>query len=182
MIKEKIDVKSSSINNKGIFATVLIKKDETICFLKGKKIKINKLKKRYASGKERLDDPLQISNYEYIDLEYPYVYFNHSCSPNAGIRAKNELVALENIKKGEEITFDYSATVWEKEENESRKDWGDKYSDIKIKCYCPSKKCRKYIGDFLDLPENIKNKYLKSKILQNFIIKNYKKFNKKMRI
>lgn len=34
--------------------------------------------------------------------------FNHSCDPNAGFRDKITLVAIEDIKMGEQVTFDYA--------------------------------------------------------------------------
>lgn len=35
------------------------------------------------------------------------VYVNHSCDANCGLRGEITVVALRNIKKGEEITQDY---------------------------------------------------------------------------
>ena len=35
---------------------------------------------------------------------------NHSCEPNGGLRGEAVLVAMRDIKEGEEITFDYATT------------------------------------------------------------------------
>jgi uncharacterized protein len=43
-----------------------------------------------------------------IDMEEPADFINHSCSPNAGICGQITLVAMRDIKQGEEITFDYA--------------------------------------------------------------------------
>ena len=168
---EKIKLKKSKINGKGIFASENIKKNETICFLKGKEKNIPQIKKEYLEGKEKINDPLQIKEDTYIDIEKPYLYFNHSCNPNAGIREKNELFAIKNIKKEEEITFDYSTTSWEK-------DWGLKdEKEFAMKCNCNSKNCRKIIKDFPYLDKKSKQKYLKLKALPDFIINKLKNTN-----
>lgn len=176
-MKEKFKVKRSKINAKGIFSSSPIKKNETICYLKGKRISINTLKKLYDSNKERMTDPLQISSNQYIDIDKPYLYFNHTCNPNAAVIKKNKLIAIKDIKKNNEITFDYATTVWKKEQNKERKEWGN-YADMSIKCNCKSKNCRKIIGDFLDIPKKLRERYIELKIVPNFIIKNYKKYKK----
>jgi hypothetical protein len=58
-------------------------------------------------------------------------FFNHSCEPNAGIKEKFTVVAMENIKPGEEITYDYAMTDCDK--------------DDYFKCNCGAKNCRKFI-------------------------------------
>jgi hypothetical protein len=40
----------------------------------------------------------------------PGDFFNHSCSPNAGISGQIALVALRDIAPGEEICYDYAMT------------------------------------------------------------------------
>lgn len=46
------------------------------------------------------------------DPRYAWRYLNHSCEPNAGM-AGMRLVALRDIARGEEVTFDYNTTEWE---------------------------------------------------------------------
>jgi len=154
----KIEVHDSKIEGKGVFASHNISKGELISVFRGEKISIPQLKTRYKSGKERIDDPFQISYDMYILLKKPYIYFNHSCSPNAGIRKIKNLVAIRNIKKGEEITYDYSTTEWTDD-----KAWGiDWFHKWKIKCKCSSKNCRKTIRIFPALPKKIQTKYYNS--------------------
>lgn len=161
----KLEVKKSSINNKGVFAKSFIKKGERICFLKGKEKTIKELKKIKISKKE-LGNLLQISQTKYLKVNKPHLFFNHSCSPNVYVKGKNELSAIRDIKKGEEITFDYSTTVWE--------DWGKGHKPWRMKCNCKSEKCRKIIKEFHLLPKRIKFKYIKNKFLPNFILNNLK--------
>ncbi|MFY7967456.1 MAG: SET domain-containing protein-lysine N-methyltransferase, partial [Pirellulaceae bacterium] len=84
-------------------------------------------------------NPLQISANRYIDLEAPGVYANHSCDPNAGIRNDTDLVAIQPIRRGEEIRYDYSTTMWE-----------DHWTLI---CHCGSNQFRGLVADFPTLPE-----------------------------
>lgn len=61
-------------------------------------------------------------------------WFNHSCNPNAGLKGQIILVAMKNIKKGDEITFDYVMSCSQK---------GKKR--VLFSCNCESKQCRKEV-------------------------------------
>lgn len=87
-------------------------------------------------------------------MSEPYVLVNHSCNPNAGIKNSRILTAIKNIKKNEEITYDYS-TVWFEG----------------FKCKCGNTNCRGYISDFLGLSKKDKEKYLKLGVVSEFIKK-----------
>ena len=152
-MKKDIYVKKSKFG-KGIFANRNFKKGETICFLEGKRAGLEVIQALKKKKREILVDPLQISDDQYIDLNEPYLYINHSCGPNAGIKGENQLFALKHIKKGEEIFFDYSTTM-----------------DEGIDCQCGSKKCRGKIGDFFTLPKSLQNKYIKLGAIPDFIRK-----------
>jgi len=94
-----------------------------------------------------------------LQIGYDKYLVNHSCNLNAGIKNNVILFAIKNIKKGEEIKFDYSTTVDE--------------DDWTMKCECHQKNCRKIIKDFKYLPKNTQKKYLKLGIVQRFIAKKY---------
>ena len=149
---EEIIYVKNSLFGKGIFASRTIKKGEKICIMKGKKISAKQLDKVVKSGRNILVDPLQIADDRFINLTRPYVLINHSCSPNAGIKKENVLFALRDIKKDEEILFDYSSV------------WLEGFV-----CKCESKNCRKYIGDFFTLPGSVQKKYMKLGIVPRFI-------------
>lgn len=75
-------------------------------------------------------------------------WFNHSCEPNAGLKGQIFLVAMRDIKKGEEITFDYVMSCAQR---------GKKR--ILFKCSCGSSSCRKEITNHdWKLPE-LQKKY-----------------------
>jgi len=65
---------------------------------------------------------------QYILQGIPERYVNHCCESNTRVRGQSD-IAIKSIKKGEEITSDYSkdATV------------------LNFKCLCKSKNCKKYI-------------------------------------
>ncbi|HVT74804.1 MAG TPA: SET domain-containing protein [Candidatus Paceibacterota bacterium] len=100
-----IYVAQSSIEGKGVFAKRDFKKGDTVFLFKGRIYKrVNKDQHdTYANpnsigfGKNLWIDPIG---------KFPFI--NHSCNPNMGIRGRVTFVALRDIKKGDELTFDYS--------------------------------------------------------------------------
>mgnify|MGYP001572637729 CR=1 FL=1 len=76
------------------------------------------------------------------------MYLNHSCDPNIGIKGRVTFVALKNIKKGEEVAFDYSTTE------------DDMLWHLPFKCMCVSKNCRSKIRSIQFLPHKIFKAYL----------------------
>jgi len=103
-MKELIYVKETPDRGAGIFAARNIAKDEIITEFEGPKVIIEQ-----AEGipKEVMDHLLNVSVNEYIIVRNPAARTNHSCDPNAGIKRDVFLVAMRDIKKDEEITFDY---------------------------------------------------------------------------
>jgi uncharacterized protein len=74
----------------------------------------------------------------------PAKYINHSCEPNCGMRGRFALVAMRDIAKGREITFDYDMTensVW------------------RMKCRCGTRSCRRLIRGFRFAPKVLRSKY-----------------------
>jgi uncharacterized protein len=99
---------------------------------------------------------LQIAPATYIDLEPPGVFANHGCEPNAGLRDLVSGFALRPIARGEEILYDYSTTM-------SEQKWT-------MRCHCGAPSCRGVIGDFHDLPDALQRRYLAMRIVQPFIV------------
>jgi SET domain-containing protein len=159
----KFKVENSRLG-KGCFSTEFIKNGEFICFCQGKEVSWNEQERRYLEGKDRLDDPLQMSETEYIELDRPYIYFNHSCNPNSGIRGKNELIAIKNINPGDEIVYDYSTVTWDDL-------WVKTHGSWTMNCACNEKNCRKIIGDFLTIPESRRREYIMLGIVPDFILR-----------
>jgi uncharacterized protein len=90
---------------------------------------------------------LQIGEFQWLDPSVcnPGCYINHSCNPNSGIRNSVEMVAMRDIIKGEEVTFDYSTS-------ESEDGWY-------LICHCGEKNCRRIIKPYEFLSKELKLKY-----------------------
>lgn len=140
---------------KGIFAKKFIKKGEEIFKFTGNLINF----KQTLERENNFGDPLQIGKDLYLNLEEPMRFINHSCNPNAGIKNNVVLIAFDDIRKGEEIYFDYSTTMDEDH-------WV-------MQCKCGNANCRNIIKDFKYLPAQVKQKYLDLKIVQEFIAVQY---------
>ncbi len=63
----------------------------------------------------------------------PVDYINHSCEPNCGFQGQIFLVAMRNIKKNEQISFDY-CMVLSKAKNVKK--------EYRFNCECGLKTCR----------------------------------------
>lgn len=156
MIKKFI-AKNTKKYGKGNFATKDIKKGEVVFVLGGKRFDVSEFANKVNSGKEYIDDPFQIGRRTYIDLNETSRTFNHSCNPSCGIRKNSELFALRDIKKGEELTFDYSLTI-------APTEWS-------MKCKCGTKACRKTLGDIVSIPKKRREEYKEAGAIQSYMKK-----------
>jgi uncharacterized protein len=155
----KLLIKDSKHGGKGVFAGEDIFRGGVIFVLDGEIVSFDEGTKRVLQGELRNDDPLQIGEKEFLILDDFSNLFNHSCSPNAGLRKRSELFALRDIPKGEEITYDYStvvapnidATIWT------------------MKCNCQAENCRKEIGNILSIPPTVLQKYIEANALQDYM-------------
>lgn len=129
----KVKCKKSSIHGIGVFAENNIKNGEVIGVIGGIIVPISEIKEYWAKvGGDfgaQLNDEFYIVPSSKRELEETGV-FNHSCNPNVGWAGEIIVIAIRDIKKGEEITMDYGmySTVLES-----------------FKCNCGSKNCRKII-------------------------------------
>lgn len=108
--------------------------------------------------KRKPDNVLQIGSDTYIDLRAPGVYGNHSCTPNAGVTPGLRLVAIKAIRKGQEITYDYSTTM-------------DRWTECSFRCACVSPACRRIIRGYSKLRAALRKKYRKLDVVQRFLIR-----------
>ncbi len=140
---KKIYVGKSKIHNKGIFAGSNIKKGEIVFIIKGKLVKFF-----VHNKKDALYGPnwVGISKNIWIDPNKPSKYLNHSCNPSCGIKGKVNVVALKDLKKGDEILIDYSII-------EEEKLWY-------MNCNCGNKNCRGKVKSIIHLPIKTYKKYL----------------------
>jgi len=118
----------------GVFATADVKKGERVAIFGGKIMLIDDM---YKMPAEIQHLPMQIEERFVLgppgSVPEDTEFFNHSCCPNSGFKGQIFLVAMRDIKAGEEITFDYAMTVSE-----------SVGSDMVfcMKCSCGSSLCR----------------------------------------
>ncbi len=92
----------------------------------------------------------QIGENEFVSPIGFMALVNHSCNPNCGIKLNetgaHDYVAMQDIKPGEEITFDYAMQNYD-------------VGYFPSKCLCGAKDCRGKIGGWKDLPIDKKKQY-----------------------
>ena len=118
-------VKKSKIQGKGVFAgrdfrkgEIVMRWDTSTALIESDARKIPLKKRKY----------LVRSNGLYILTQPPEKYLNHSCMPNTMEKSHCD-ITLRNIRKGEELTTDYSLDG----------------PHIKMKCACKSCNCKRTI-------------------------------------
>jgi uncharacterized protein len=140
MNNPKIEVRKSK-TGKGVFAKERIKKGELLVTFDGKILGWNASWNRY-----QLHHAIQFEKRKWRLSDGIADKFNHSCEPNCGIKNLFDVVAMRDIKAGEELTWDYEMT----EDNETG--WF-------MRCKCGSKSCRKKIGAYRNMPATVRKKY-----------------------
>ncbi len=119
-------IKKSKIQGKGVFANINFKKGGIVMKWDASMILTQKEAKRIS---ERYRKYLVAYKGKFIVSTHPEKYLNHSCKPNT---KEGNLcdVAIRDIRKGEELTTDYSINA---------------PHHYKMKCACASKKCKKIV-------------------------------------
>ncbi len=161
MENNNFTLKDTNGYGKGVYANKNFKKGEIIYTLSGEVITFEESIRRIKSGIEKQTDSLQVGLEMDMDLDEFSRTFNHSCDPNAGLRKVSELFALRDINIGDEITYDYSATI------------GPNIPDSlwSMECLCGASICRKILHNVLSIPKERLDYYRREGALQDYIIK-----------
>lgn len=159
-LEQKFEIHDTGKYGLGVFALEKIRKGTVIWILDGEIISFDESIRRIKSGEEEQTDSLQVGLELDMDLDELSRTFNHSCCPNSGLRKTSELIALRDINVGEEITYDYSATIGP---NIPSSLWG-------MRCKCGSEKCRKVLKNINSIPSQQLKKYWLAGALQDYII------------
>jgi len=165
-----IEIKPSKIlkNEVGVFVTRNIKKDSVLVDAKHFsdiiRIKWKEFKKFDPITRKKIIDFCPATPEGFFapsDLNYISVawHLNHGCNPNVGFNKKYDFVAMRNIKKGEELYWDYG--------------FDETNPKFKLKCMCGSKNCRKTItgNDWVKLMNDSRKYSYFSPKLKDFIKK-----------
>ena len=130
-------IKKSNLDNRGLRAAINIKKGSKIIEYKGKIISV---KETEVNPKFDNDKAIYLFNLnKKYDLDGDFKYntarlINHSCDPNCevdGVGLKLWIYSIKDIKKGEELTYDYGFAFDQHFKN--------------YPCRCGTRKCVGYI-------------------------------------
>ncbi len=157
-------VRQAKGKGKGLFAIRDFKEGELILrkdITRLRRYSVGEMGRLITEGKLRKEDCEHcdyIGRGKYVLDFSPLSYINHSCEPNTRCESKRlgqqRVIALRDIRKGEEITYDYSLQAI---------DCLDGKNPWKMVCRCGSRNCRKVIqGDFFRLPKRIQRERLAS--------------------
>lgn len=129
-------IADSAIAGRGVFPLRHIRQGQKVFILDGPYITRDEA---IATGK--LDYAMPVSP----DLSHvgPENFINHSCQPNLGFIDDKTAVALVDIVPTTELTWDYSVLTVD--------NWT-------MRCECPWPECRKKIGNYRDLPPQLRER------------------------
>jgi len=124
------EVRPSTIQGKGLFATRAIAKGEIVA-VKGGHVLTKQawtaLERDLGPADIQISEGLFIAPVDQAQRDGSMLYTNHSCDPNLAIQGQIVLVAMRGIAAGAELTIDWATT-----------DDGD----YEMQCRCGSADCR----------------------------------------
>jgi len=130
-LNPKCEAREHPAGGCGVFALAPIDKGELITLWGGciiKKDELDPSMPRFTQRVLQVDEGLYLLTAE---EQEPTDCFNHSCDPNLGFTGQIGLIAMRDIGKDEELTFDYAMSD------------GEPYDEFD--CFCGSSNCRKKI-------------------------------------
>ena len=130
-------IKKSNIDKRGLYASKDIKDGTKIIEYKGKIVTKKEVEKNSKFDNDKAIYLFNLNKRYDLDGDFKYNtarLINHSCNPNcevAGVGLKVWVYAIRDIKKGEELSYDYGFG------------YDEFYKDFP--CRCGSKNCVGYI-------------------------------------
>lgn len=148
-----VEARASKIHGTGVFATRNFKKGELVLTIDDSDPVPNRSQLTPEQA-IHIDVFIGKDGKEKVTfMKSPEKYINASCDPNVCSRTDMKsgvriAYALKDIRKGEEVTWDYALNSWE--------EW-----DIPVECNCGSPNCRRVIhGNFFTLPRDVQLRYI----------------------
>lgn len=159
------NIRESEIEGLGVFAQRDFKRGEHVFHVDLTKLKRYSLKEFPRLRKEHPELDLRhsdhVGNGKYVIDYSPASYMNHSCDPNCYSKMRTiaikDVYALRDIRKGEELTVDVTATSIDQFD-------GKGFWRTDEPCKCGSKNCRGIgdYGDFFKMPKSWQKKYYRN--------------------
>ena len=104
----------------------------------------DKVEERLGPAEIQVTEDLFIGPATRKEREGGMMHLNHCCEPNLGVQGQIVFVALHDISKDKELTFDYAMT-------------GDE--PYEMKCNCGAQNCRRVIAGRDWMKKDIQQKY-----------------------
>lgn len=144
MDNSKVEIRRTKGRGCGVFASEKIKKGEEVAAFDGK---VYGWRSRAWQSNERdvLHHAIQFAEKKWRDSAGIARVINHSCEANCGIKDLFRIVAMRDIKPGEEVTWDYEMT--------EESPW------FRMRCRCGTPGCRGHIGNYQNMPPSVRKKY-----------------------
>ncbi|HUI00303.1 MAG TPA: SET domain-containing protein-lysine N-methyltransferase [Nitrososphaerales archaeon] len=136
-----LEIGDAGAKGRGVFAARIIESGELVWDYGGEERWINDIPAEVWQYCFQVD----YDRYVLPERGSPGWFMNHSCEPNCVIMGRTRIVALRRISRGEEVTFDYSTNVG--------------WDGFSMECKCGSGSCRKVVGSYSRLPEEVKGRY-----------------------
>jgi hypothetical protein len=124
----------SGIAGRGLIAVAPISRDEVVAIKGGHIVDtatLSRLPERLQNSEVQISDDFHLVALEEPEYEPVMLFVNHSCEPNIGFAGNIVLVAMRDIKAGEELTTDYAL-------------FDD--NDESMPCSCGTPSCRSVIS------------------------------------
>lgn len=124
----------SRIAGRGLVAVAAIGKGEVVAVKGGHIVStgvLGSLSERLQNSEVQITDDLHLVALADDEYEAVMLFINHSCDPNVGFAGNVVLVAMRDVRPGEELTTDYALF--------------DDY-DGSMQCQCRSAQCRGVIS------------------------------------
>ena len=126
----KTEVRASPIHGKGLFARAAIDRGELIAVKGGHVLSAKRwaeLEPELGSAEIQIDEALFLAPTRADEREGSMLFVNHSCDPNVAIQGQIAVVAMRDVRAGEELVFDWATTD---------------DLDYELACNCGSPACR----------------------------------------
>jgi SET domain-containing protein len=138
----KIEVRTGSVQGRGVFATEKIRQGEVVAVKAGHIVtadEITEITKAVGDYALQIHDRFYLSPLSEDEVDRMTIFINHSCDPNVGFDGQITYVAMRDIEPGEELCHDYAM---------------ERSDDYSLDCHCGSKLCRgKVTGEDWKNPE-----------------------------
>ena len=120
----------SAIEGRGLVAVAPIAKDELVAIKGGHIVDtatLRSLPERLANSDVQIADGFHLVALDEAEYEPVMLFINHSCEPSVGFAGNTVLVAMRDVRPGEELTTDYALF--------------DDHDEI-MHCHCRAPSCR----------------------------------------